>query len=128
MDLKHSLFTLLTGAALIAPAAAFADHDDDREWWVDHQHTSSCHHTPMPPPPPGVQPGRYEIRTLQQWVEGRWVRDWVPQSCEYKHHGRVKCRGGYYVDRWLPGHYEQVEKWVWVPYSPRPGWQVSVRY
>jgi len=130
MDLKHSLLALAASAALIAPAVAFADHDDNdgRERWSEHRHTSACHHAPMPAPPPGsVRSGRYEIRTVQNWVGGRWVRDWVPQSCVQRRHGKVKCRDGYYVDRWLPGHYEQVEKWVWVPYAPRPGWQVSIR-
>jgi hypothetical protein len=128
MDLKHGILTLVTSVALIVPAAAFADHDDDRKEWREHRHTSSCHHPPMPAPPPGrVQPGRYEIRIVQNWVAGQWARDWVPQSCVNKRHGRVKCRGGYYVDRWVPGHYEQVEKWVWAPYPPRPGWQVSIR-
>jgi hypothetical protein len=128
MDLKQSLLALAASASLIAPTAAFADHDDDRARWTEHRHSGSCRHSPMPAPPPGsVHSGRYEIRTVQKWVEGRSVREWVPESCVHKRHGRVKCRGGYYVDRWLPGHYEQVEKWVWVPYLPRPGWQVSIR-
>lgn len=127
MDLKRTLLTLITGASLMAPVAVFADYDGDR-YERDHRHGSSCNHGPAPLPPPYEQRGRYEIRTVRTWVEGQWVRDWVPDRCVEKRHGRIKCKGGHYVDRWVPGRYELLEKWVWVPYAPRPGWQVSVRY
>jgi hypothetical protein len=127
MDLKHTLLTFITGALLMAPVAAFADHDDDRSEGT-HRHGPACNHGPAPLPPPHVDRGRYEIRLVRTWVEGTSVRDWVPERCVHKPHGRIKCKGGHYVDRWVPGHFEQIEKWVWVPYAPRPGWQVSIRY
>ena len=126
MDLRHTVLSVLAGAMLISPVAAFADHDDDRDEFT-HQHGPSCHHPPLPPPPARADRGRYEIRIVRTWVDGKWVRDWVPGYCMEKRHGRVKCQGGYYVDRWVPGYYDQVEKWVWVPYALRPGWQVSIR-
>lgn len=57
----------------------------------------------------------------QVWVDGFWTKDYVPERCVRRgRHGRkVKCVSAHYVDRWEPGRYEQVEKWVWVPYAPR---------
>ena len=127
MDLKQTVLSLFAGVMLISPAAALAEHDDDRNE-LSHRHGPSCNHPAPPAPPVGGERGRYEIRLVRTWVEGKLVRDWVPGQCVEKRHGRVKCRNGYYADRWVPGHFEQLEKWVWVPYAPRPGWQVSVRY
>ena len=128
MDLRRTLLTVITGAALIAPAAAFADDDDDRDRAERfHRHGPSCSHGPTPLPPPHAARGRYEIRVVRTWVEGRLAREWIPERCVQKPHGRTKCKGGHYVERWVPGHYEQLEKWVWVPYAPRLGWQVSIR-
>ena len=126
MDLRHTVLSVIAGGLLMAPVAAFADHDDDRAEF-NHRHGPSCSHGPAPLPP-RAERGRYEIRIIRNWVEGKWVRDWVPGRCVEKRHGRVKCKGGHYVDRWVPGYFDNVEKWVWVPYAPRPGWQVSVRY
>lgn len=128
MDLKKSLLSILASAALVAPAAAFAEHDEWRDRDRDrheHRHSEYCEHRPAP----RDAHGRYELRTISNWVEGRWVRDYVPGKCVQRgRHGRVKCREGHYVDRWVPGYYEETQQWVWVPYVRRPGWQVSVRY
>lgn len=150
MHLKKLLMSLGAGAFLLSPAIALADHDDDDRRWRDrddrysqpqhpagvvdpyggssHVHGSSCQHAPQPPPSSQAS-GRYEVRTVQQWVEGRWVRDYVPETCVSKgRRGRkMKCRGAHYVDRWVPGYYDNVQQWVWVP-NTRPGWQVSMRW
>lgn len=150
MNMKTLLLSLGAGAFLLSPAIAFADDDDRRDrhdrtdrhsqyqhpagavnpYGQHHVHGSGCYHAPAPQPPPSSQPrGRYELRTVQQWVEGRWVRDWVPERCVYKGRKRhkMKCTEGHYVDRWVPGYYDDVEQWVWVE-NTRPGWQVSMRW
>lgn len=68
------------------------------------------------PPPPQNQQGRYELRNVQQWVQGRYEQVWVPQDCRNGRWGRTKCTGGYYDQRWVEGHYETAQQWVWVPY------------
>lgn len=137
MDLKRSLISIALSAAMFAPAAALADDRYDRSDRYDrneHHHSNSCGHMPAPPPGSSQGDGRYEIRTVSQWVEGRYVREWVPEQCvtKEKRHGwrhRVKtvCSPGYYTDRWIDGHYENVEQWVWVP-ARRPGFRVSMRF
>lgn len=137
MDLTKRLITLAASASLFVPTLAVADDDRDEAWGRDphHRHSSFCgHHAPAPapaPPPITSEPqGRYELRMVDQWVEGQWVRDWVPERCVTKHKRRgtvTRCKNGYYVDRWQPGYYEQVQKWVWVP-APRPRFSVSAHF
>jgi hypothetical protein len=132
MDLKATILSIFTGAALIAPTAAFADHDDRRdgrgdrrEYHSAHRHSADCEHRPAAPPVNAGR-GRYELRAVSTWIEGQWLRDYVPGSCVQKRH-RVKCTDGHYVDRWVPAHYAETQQWVWVSY-PRVGWNVSVRF
>lgn len=98
----------------------------------DHVHSSHCHHGPQPTPPRN-QHGRYELRLVQQWVPGRYEQVWVPEKCKYRPRwGTVKCRGGYYEQQWVEGHYETAEQWVWVPArrhrSTGPEWGSPVSY
>jgi hypothetical protein len=90
-----------------------------------HVHGSACRHGPEPRPPPRAPRGRYELQTVNRYVEGRRERVWVPEVCEERHRRRsrvTKCTGGYYDERWVPARYEQVQEWVWVPYGHHGGW------
>ena len=125
MTLKNQLFALVLALAALAPAAARADDDDDfdfdgRDVYAHrHRHSEHCRHGATPPGQP-QQAGRYELRTVQKWVEGSYQQTWVPRTCRarpFRH--RVVCTGGHYEQQLQPGHYENVEEWVWVP-SPQP--------
>lgn len=90
-----------------------------------HMHSDSCRHSPAPLPPPQAR-GRYELQTVSRYVEGGVERVWVPEVCKerYRRHARItKCTGGYYEERRVPGRYEQVQEWVWVPYTHDDGWR-----
>lgn len=90
-----------------------------------HVHGDSCHHGPAPLPPPRAR-GRYELQTVSRYVEGGVERVWVPEVCKerYRRNARItKCTGGYYEERRVPGRYEQVQEWVWVPHSHDDGWR-----
>lgn len=128
--------TLTTAATLICSIAPVAAHADDFHMSASvnvppfsvHVHDSSCHHDAPPPQgvpvvvntPPPQPSGHYELRTVNQYVPGRYDQVWVPGSCIEKRHGRwghkVKqiCNAGYYSQRWIPERYEQIQKWVWV--------------
>jgi hypothetical protein len=93
MMLRNGLFTLALSALFLAPVAARADdswgrHDaspvGQQSHGGQHLHTGGCYH-PAPPPPP-AQP---------------------PRSDRPRHSGRYELQT---VQRFVPGHYEQV--WV----------------
>lgn len=120
-----------TAAVLVlaAPAIAFADDDDDCDR-DDHRHYErherDDHDGRYHPAQPVARPGgHYELRTVQQWVEGRWVEDFVPESCRHIYKGRhhkykkTVCEPARTVSRFEEGHYENVQQWVFVP-APRP--------
>ncbi len=116
MNLKSNLLSLSLLASALTPAAALADHDARPRVEV-HVHDASCGHVPPGQP---TRHGRYELRTVRKWVDGYWTQVWVPERCKVKehHHWRkVKCKGGHYDRRWVPGRYETVQEWVWVPYG-----------
>ena len=104
------------------------DHRDDRQGggYVEvHAHGDACSHGPAPLPPPRAR-GRYELQTVNRYVEGRHERVWVPEVCRerQRRHSRVtKCHGGYYEERWVPARYEQVQEWVWVSHGHNGGWR-----
>lgn len=146
MNLKPGILSLLLGAVLFSAGSASADDDrrgerrdhdrrDGRPGLINvHVHGAGCHHEPEPVSRPG---GRYELRTVQNWVPGHHERVWVPEQChtKYKKHGRrTVCRDGYYDERWVEGYYQDVEQWVWVPAYERPhrrhgaGIQVTARF
>ncbi|MFP2912657.1 hypothetical protein ACLESD_48135 [Pyxidicoccus sp. 3LFB2] len=101
------------------------DHHDDRRGggYVEvHVHGDACRHGPAPLPPPKAR-GRYELQTVNRYVEGRHERVWVPEVCKERHNRRsrvTKCTGGFYEQRWVPARYEQVQEWVWIPHNG--GW------
>ena len=131
MKLQTGILSLLLGAVLFSAGAASADdrrdgrRDDHRRDGRPplisvHVHGAGCHHDPEPVSRPG---GRYELRTVQNWVPGHHERVWVPEQCEtrYKRHSRrTVCRDGYYDERWVEGYYQQADQWVWVPAPERP--------
>lgn len=123
MALKNALVSTLFALGALAPGMALADHDDDDDGrrggirFGAHVHSSSCNHGPAPAGRPS-QAGQYELQTVKQWVPGRQEQVWVPERCVEKHkrHGRqIKCKGGYYDQRWIAGYYTTTEQWVWVP-------------
>ncbi|MCP3139827.1 hypothetical protein [Pyxidicoccus xibeiensis] len=90
-----------------------------------HVHRDDCRHGPAPLPPPRAR-GRYELQTVNRWVEGRHERVWVPEVCEERHRRRsrvTRCTGGFYENRWVPARYEQVQEWVWVSYGRDGGYR-----
>lgn len=110
---------------------AFRYDDDDertRRFLEVHVHTGACHHGQAPRPVDSR--GRYALQTVQRWVPARYEQVWVPEQCYERGHGRgrghghgrggeTRCRGGYYEQRMVPGRYETVQEWVWVPYGGR---------
>ncbi|MBF5046095.1 hypothetical protein FGE12_27015 [Aggregicoccus sp. 17bor-14] len=148
MNLKPGILTLLVGTVLFGAGAALADdhgasrggdRDEGRREWRDRRDDRRddrrgpgavinvrvgggvvYHRPPEPAPRPD---GRYELRTTQRWVSGYEERVWVPEVCtteQHHHMRRTTCRDGYYDTRYVDGHYEPAEEWVWVPYPPRP--------
>ncbi|WP_241758957.1 hypothetical protein [Pyxidicoccus parkwayensis] len=108
------------------------DRRDDRDYRDDrrgghvevHVHSDACRHGPAPMPPAQAR-GRYELQTVNRYVDGRYERVWVPEVCNerYGRRGRVtRCTGGYYDQQWVAGHYEAVQEWVWVSYD-NGGWR-----
>ena len=81
---------------------------------------------PMPTDRRFDRGGRYELRGFQQWVQGGYQQVWVPEQCTTRMRQRGwwrqaanVCVPAHYEQRMAPGHYETVQKWVWVPYSFR---------
>ncbi|WP_254614127.1 MULTISPECIES: hypothetical protein [unclassified Myxococcus] len=97
-------------------------HHPDR--YEAHIHTGGCHHAPAPRPPSRAR-GRYEMQTVNRWVEGRYEKVWVPEVCEERRgrrHRVSRCSGGFYENRWVEGGYVQTTEWVWVSYERGNGW------
>lgn len=107
-----------------------ADPQQDQQYQYQYQAPYQQQY-PQSPSYPGHRRrgGRYEQRPVQRWVEGRYQQVWVPEQCTtysrgqggwrhngWRHGGRTVCRPGYYDQRWVPGHYQTVMQWVWVPY------------
>ncbi len=114
----------------------YRDRDDDHDRWGhdhdrwDHDNDRWGRHTPQPPAPQGQQ-GRYELKSVQQWVPGRYEQVWVPQDYNCRPRwGSPNCTGGYYNQQWVEGHYETVQQWVWVPerWHRGSGWGTPAGY
>jgi hypothetical protein len=60
--------------------------------------------------------GQYELQNVQRWVQGGSTQIWVNGFCHRPPFSPVQvCTQGHYETRVLPGHYETVQQWVWVP-------------
>ena len=77
---------------------------------------------------PAGQHGNYELRNTQRFVAGHYENVTV-QECREKRHGWRRdtiCRP-VVRSQWVPGSYQTVQEWVWVPshrpqqYSQYPG-------
>ncbi|SEU37537.1 hypothetical protein [Stigmatella erecta] len=128
MALKSSIFSLALGTLLLGSSALAQEAQRVAPGAAEPQlqaqgfrgghgpgHGGPSHHGPRPSRPSG-QEGRYELQTVQVWSQGRYEQVWVPEQCHSRPRRGVKhCEGGYYQQQWVPGRYETVEKWVWVP-------------
>ncbi|GHG80104.1 hypothetical protein [Comamonas sp. JC664] len=84
-------------------------------------HVDVRRHPGPAPRPPAHARGRYELQTVNRYVEGRYERVWVPEVCSERNNRRsrvTRCTGGFYEQRWVPARYEPVQEWVWVSYGP----------
>ncbi|MFP2928050.1 hypothetical protein ACLESO_23185 [Pyxidicoccus sp. 3LG] len=137
MALKIGFAVLALGTMLLGSSVAQADDKGvtdlanqeaaKRRGGGYHDDRGHGGYRPAPRPPPQAR-GRYEMQTVNRWVEGRNERVWVPEVCQERYNRRsrvTKCTGGYYENRWVPGRYEQVQEWVWVPYGNNGGWGSS---
>ena len=123
MDFKKTLLPVALLATL-APLAAFADHDRDFDRDRPSYEEGRERYRSEGAWRNDGNAGRYEVRTVQQWVPGRYEQIWVGQQC-WTHPSRwrgevVRCRPGFYDNRWMPGHYQMVQTQVWVPYRTYP--------
>ena len=74
----------------------------------------------------GDRTGRYQLRTVQRFVQGQYQQTWVPEQCSFRerHRGWYSqaaqvCVPAHYEQQWMPGHYESAQQWVWVPFHGR---------
>lgn len=126
MNFKKTLLTLVA-SVLLTPAMALAHNgqDSDRDGIPDAKDRREWTHRDSPPRPQHRPGGRYELRTVQRWVDGREDRVFVAERCWVKEkpgrrhgnrHRRTKtiCEPAHYESRWVPGHYVSTQQWVWV--------------
>ncbi len=126
--MKTNLIALAVAATTLTSFAAFADDwddDDDREGEVNLAvgwNEPPCDHEAAPAP---RADGRYELRNSQRWVAERYEQVTV-QQCVEKHHGGWKHHFTQQVcypmtqTRLVPGYYQTVQEWVFVPAPPPP--------
>lgn len=120
MALKTGLFSLALGALLLGSTAQAADarteHDASSVVAQDFRGPRYGH-------PTSNRSGRYELQMVTKWVAGRYEQVWVAEDCSDRSRRYImKCQEGHYEQRWVPGHYEKVQEWVWVP-APRHGYR-----
>ncbi|SET57510.1 hypothetical protein [Stigmatella erecta] len=126
MALKTGLSLLALGALFLGSAAHAAPQASQHAASPATQSQHLRGRRPQPAPPANAQ-GRYELKSVKQWVPGYTEKVWVQRECRHSQHRRgERCEGGYYQQRQVPGHYETVEEWVWVPAPSRrpqgPAW------
>jgi len=126
MKIKNVLLALFA-STLLVPAMAVANPGDwDRDGIPNEKDRVEYRHR-RPDHRPG---GRYELRTVNQWIEGRHERTWVAEHCwekerpgrrhghrrnHHRYHRTVTvCEPGHYESRWVPGYYQPVQQWVFV--------------
>jgi len=67
--------------------------------------------------------GHYELRNVQQWVQGQSQQVWVAGTCHRSPSGLVNfCTPGRYVTQASPGYYTTVQQWVWVEHQRPQRW------
>lgn len=125
--MKTNLMGLVAAVATLTSVAAFADDCNH----PSNHHPSNYHSAEVPaamPVAPVGQPGRYELRTVQKYVQGRYETVTV-QECRERRHGWRRHTVCHPVtqSQWVPGGYQTVQEWVWIPapshqqYSQYPG-------
>ncbi|MDC0714824.1 hypothetical protein POL68_40625 [Stigmatella sp. ncwal1] len=117
MALKTGLSLLALGAIFLGSAAqAGAPQASQHAASPAAQPQSLRSHRPQPTPPVNAQQGRYELKSVKKWVPGHTEKVWVQRECKPLRSRRgERCEGGFYQQRQVPGHYETVQEWVWVP-------------
>ena len=126
--MKTTLLSMGLGVILLS-GSAFADegfargrgrHNSHQHGWHGGHTGADCGNQPQGQ---YTTDGRYELRSVQRWVPGRYTQVWVAQACNhYYGHGRRgrECNNGYYQQQWQAGHYETAQEWVFVPYGRSP--------
>ncbi len=122
MALKTGILSLSLGALLLGSTALAADtqamHHASSPVAQDFRGPSRDNDRYRRPQPPSKSHGRYELKRVKKWVPGQYQQVWVANDCSNSSHRYIRqCEGGSYQRRWVPGHYEMVEEWVWVPAS-----------
>ena len=74
-------------------------------------------HQAVPVAPAAMHQGRYELQTVQRWVDGHYEQTWVAPVCTGRRHW-LRCTAGGYENVWVPGRYEDRQEWVWVAFGP----------
>lgn len=79
---------------------------------------------PNPTDRQGDRSGRYELRTVQRFVQGQYQQVWVPEQCSLRERQRgwwrqaaQVCVPAHYDQQWVPGHSESTQQWVWVQFN-----------
>ncbi|ATB29144.1 hypothetical protein [Melittangium boletus] len=125
MALKTGFFALAFSALLFIPVAAQADdtarvaarHDASPVTIARAPSGGSWHNATPPRPNTSRRDGRYELRTVQKQVPGRYERVWVAERCEpVRRRAAQRCEPGHYERRWVPGYTETQQEWVWVAF------------
>lgn len=123
MALQNSLFALAFSALLFVPVAARAEarHAASPVTVARAPASSASHYHPGPSPATSRRDGRYELRTVNYQVPGRYERVWVAERCEPARRRHVqRCEPGHSEQRWVPGYTEARQEWVWVSFARRP--------
>jgi hypothetical protein len=100
--MKTNLIGLAVVAAAVTSFSAFAQAP------CDHEATGVNYNQ---------ADGRYEMQSTQQWIPASYQQVAVERCHEGRRHGwgnRRECRTEY-ENRLVPGHYQTVQQWVWVP-------------
>ncbi|MBM7113099.1 hypothetical protein [Archangium primigenium] len=125
MALKTGFFALAFSALLFIPVAAQAQdfargshHDAAPVTQIQAPAGRGRHHAPPPPRPHTTRrDGRYELRTVERQVPGRYERVWIPERCQpVGRRGAQRCEPGRYEQQWVPGYTEAYQEWVWVSF------------
>jgi len=114
--------TLLTAVAVLLTASlSFADGWGEERFERHEDRFEHRHHHRRPEMPAFRAGGHYEWRVVSQWVEARYDQVYVPPRCTLMYGVRNVCTAPTYRQVYRPGHYENVEQWVWVAdfYRPR---------